>query len=508
MKEVAETAGWTRDSVRALLIAFTAILPISATWIYKEVLLPRPFWIWHFHTETLYYYAGWSLLDNIQPANLDNPGVPVHMLSGLLLLLVGRNPLEFETFRLAAHLTIYLLTFLGSFVLAYRVLPRERAGLVVAATWVYFLCGSSLEYSHIWSPESLYFFFGVLFLWAFFDLCREPTSGRVLAAGAALGLCCSLKLVFFALVPGFLFALSAMGAGGRVKRPFVGAASTALGFIAGTLPVLGAYPRMFDWALRQATRTGTYGSGDAGPPELSSAVGNWSSALLSAKAWYLLIGICAAACVIELVRRRLARYPVGRDVVPKLVFAMAGLFCCFLLVSRSFQARYMLPSALLGVVLFSLAVSFLPERKSALAAAFVLLITGMLLAKHIRADARTHEAVRDRGLRLHGGIQEVVSDYERKHGPSVVVYGFRTPRPSFALRQASRQEYVQRIIDLEYPREGHYLPWRGRGLRLPEGASRWDLLVIDADDTADFPQAVGTLIGKIGWFEIYAADAQ
>ena len=107
-----------------ILILFLALAPITGEWIYKVFINPRPFWVFYYDPETIYFYSGLELLNGQIPNNVDNPGTPVQLISAGLLTLIGRNPMNFDCFRVSAYVFSQILMILTCWVLLKTLLLR------------------------------------------------------------------------------------------------------------------------------------------------------------------------------------------------------------------------------------------------------------------------------------------------------------------------------------------------------------------------------------------------
>lgn len=491
-----------RPARRAALLTILALLPVLADWSYKEFVSPLPFWIRHYHTETLYYYSGVEMLDGELPHNLDNPGTPVQLLSAALVWVLGHDPAEFEAFRRASHALTMGLILIAAFLLVRVVFADLPDMLVVSGLWVYFICSQSLQYSYIWSPEALYFFFGALFLAAFWSACSADGSrARVFVAGMLLGVSSSVKFTFLVWIPAFLIALLVPVAGERpthrLARAVAGACGVPVGFFAATFMVSAGYPYMFGWLARLVTRSDQYGAGQAAGLDLGTMLHHWQEAVLSAKGWHLFLLACLLMIATGCLRKRRLGERLAPGFMVLLTFSLLAIAFSYASVSRMFALRYLLPTGLCGVVLFVLAIRVWSDKMTVRAQLAIVLVTGLLLVKHVALDLRTHETQIFEGKRLNRQVREALMQVENLRPNPVTIYSFSFPQPSFALRQSAEREDFQERIDELYPLEGHYIPWSGL-LRLPAGQSTWDFLIIRESDLTKFPQPVGRTLGRFG----------
>ncbi len=148
-------------------VVLLAVLPVTIDWIAKVVVWPRPFWVQFYDPETIYFYGGLDLLRGRAPLNLDNPGVPLHVLSAAIASITGATPRRYTQFLLIAHVLGFVLTIAAIILLVRVVLSDAPPILRVAGAWTYFIAPQALERLDIWSPEILYFPLGAAILACF-----------------------------------------------------------------------------------------------------------------------------------------------------------------------------------------------------------------------------------------------------------------------------------------------------------------------------------------------------
>jgi len=273
--------------LRALLVTFLAMLPIAGGWIYKVHIYPRPFWIHFYDPEAAYYYDGAQLVNGELPSHVGHPGTPVQVLSAVIQIFVGSNPLDYDRFRLWAYTLAGLLTFGAALLLAWQVLANLPVTLQMTALWTYFICPQALTYNNIWSPEILYFPFGailVIVCWRF--LRKELSYLPSLTIGASVGLCCALKLAFLAWLPALALTLLIAKKDNKINRftlVTVGLVGLAIGFITGTIVIVKKYPLMLNWFWTLVSRSGYLGSEDNFFPDLATMLRNLWNYLVSVR---------------------------------------------------------------------------------------------------------------------------------------------------------------------------------------------------------------------------------
>jgi hypothetical protein len=168
--------------------------------------------------------------------------------------------------------------------------------------------------------------------------------------------------------------------------------------------------------------------------------------------------------------------------------------------------RYLLPTAMIGVLLFALAAASHAWVRMRVVQFVLIGVTGLLVAKAVLNDLRGHTE----RIVLHTSLHErIEQELLRAAGPDaspVVVYGFRAPQPSLALRTHCSDREGLRTIAQAFPREGH-LDWNYR-INLEGVGQDWDYLVIDEDHLARLVQPAGPVIARVEHFLIVSAPAR
>ncbi len=459
---------------RPFVIVF-GVVPLLIDWIYRVVLRPRPFWAFDYDPEMIYVQEGLRIFSGHAPVNIDNPGIPVQFLTAAIEWGVGRSPERVDAIRLSGYV-LGLLFAIGAAVLLERTLFRESpAPLAIAGLWTFFMAPAALEYQVIWSPEILYFAIGAL------TLAALSSRKHAILIGLSVGLCIATKFVFLAWMPAVVAAVAVERR--RVRDVSLAAGGIALGFIAATLPAADRYRDMGRWLWGMATHSGWYGRGPAELPHLRlTLIGYWEIAI-ACKAWLLW---CAIVVGLLLLARRRDRGLIA--------FGCVAITGSVLMAMRTPTGRYFLPGAL-GVVALLGAVREIQPRL----AAFVFTIGLGVVGWTVVDDCRAHDRLiaEQRSLR-----EEIDRSVARIRRPGdVVVFGWRTPEPSFALRfLAFDREWIAETERL-YPSEGHFNEDR-RQFHLPAGAARWDVLVLNRSLLATVPEPVMAAAPDVGPFAI------
>lgn len=433
----------------ALFIASCA--PVLIDWAAKVLVWPRPFWVYYYDPEAIYFYGGLSLLRGRLPANVDNPGLPLHMLSAVVAAITGPTPLRYAPFLAAAH-TLGLVLTLAAVALLLLTLFRDAPPmLAIVGAWTFFLAPQALERVDIWSPEVLYFPLGAAIAAALW-------TRRVQAAAFMGGVAAAAKWVFAPSIPAIVAAAFAMSG---VVAALVAAAAAAIGFLTGVLPAILSLPSLFHLVNNPNGQS-------------------WLLLFTTARAWAVwCVAVIAGAALTYDRRHR-----------PLLLFAFVLIVLTLAGASRNPSFRYLLPAAIGVVVLFAVVAASHPRTS---VQAVFLVAAALLMTKAIRDDVAAH-----RGRIAHA--DSVRAAIHRAIPPgSSVLYGWRAPVPSFALRIMATDARDLDAIGRRYPRDGAFNPWTGV-TSLPPGVSQVDYLVLTPEDLKRFPPS--TPVARAGEFVI------
>jgi hypothetical protein len=489
-----------RSTLASAIIGF---LPIAFVWLYKVVLHPRPFWVFYYDPETIYFYGGASILRHAVPWNLDNPGLPLHALSAAVLAVTGTSPLLLDRFRLVAYCVAAVLTFGAMLLLSHTLLSRLSIPYRIVALWTFFLCPMSLEYISVWSPELFYLPFGSLVL-AAASTCfaGNASARRFFCAGLFIGVAVALKFTFLAWVPAFFLALLVHSTARNVRfRALLLPGGVASGFLVGTGFLVTRYKRMFSWLLNLATHSGSYGSGPADTPSSGELYANLMVAISSAKAWHLWLLFLALVAAYGLWKsRRRGRADAWGESL--FLFFLCATAATYAMALRHFGLRYLLPSGVAAIALAALSLRILADSAPPRVAAVIFLVAAVLLGKHIVLDLNTHDIRIEESRTVRGAIEREINKHSPPGRKAVTIYSFRAPIPSFALRINTDRPEDQVAISQAYPYEGH-LSWDNR-IVFPAGASHWDIAVLTDSARKTFPDPIGPAFSTIGPFVIAA----
>lgn len=454
--------------VRGAVVA-AAMLPVTIAWVAKIVVLPRPYWIFFYDPEAIYFYSGLRLLRGLVPENVDNPGTPLQLLSALIAAITGTTPLAYGRFLLVAHTVAFVLT-LASTVLLLRTVLRDAPPLLqVCGAWLYWLAPQAIERLDIWSPEVLFFPAAIVSVWLLWRWWQRPSPGRAAAVGLAVGVSVALKYVFLGWA---VAAVAAIAVTRRWREVLAVGPALVAGFVLGTLPVIREYPLMLE-RLSALTAPG----GDGLP---------WRDAAMTSRTW--LVCVAAVAMLVVLGFRRVQ--------LPLVVFAVTAIVVTGLGARTNLSFRYLLPAALAVLVAFAAAATVPPRRSLQVV---LTLLFAVAIARTLTNDLAWHRLRIDDGVKLRAAIDAAVPD------DGVVLFSWRVPEPSFALRAMMTERRYHDVIGSAWPRDGHFNGWTGE-IVLPPGAARWDYLVIAPEVLRTFPEPVGPRIGTAGPYGIYRAS--
>ncbi|MDM8541587.1 hypothetical protein QUF90_10925 [Desulfococcaceae bacterium HSG9] len=491
-----------------VLILFLALAPITGEWIYKVFIYPRPFWAFYYDPETIYFYSGLELLNGQTPNNVDNPGTPVQLISAALLTFIGRNPLNLDCFRVSAYIFSQVLMILMCWMLLKTLLLRLSPMLQISALQTFFLCSQSLEYNNVWSPEILYFPIGSLVIisaWSQFNKGLSYHGSALI--GFTLGLACAVKFTFLAWIPAmFLAVLIVRPAPDICKKylPFALIVAAVLGFLAATFVVASKYPYMFQWLWRLASHSGEYGTKQAEIPSMYELITNVFIAVRSSKAWHFWLFMNISLAGFALWRQRQNGDVLSNPMASLLIFAVVAIIMSYILAARHMALRYLLPTGVCGMLIFAICSHLFLKHRSFKFQCIVCIVVALLLAKHITLDISTHQKrihiAKKNQIKINASLSQCCNSTQKP----IIIYGFRAPQPSFALRisTADNLNYLN-IISKRYPYEGH-INWHQQ-IVLPVGADHWDCAVISKQNLNVFPQNIAVLCDKIGLFYIMSA---
>jgi hypothetical protein len=223
---------------------------------------------------------------------------------------------------------------------------------------------------------------------------------------------------------------------------------------------------------------------------------SWLGTVASGKGWALFLLLAAAVLLLGWGRRWRAGLRVPPEVPPLAVGACVAFAVSHILNFQGCELRYLLPTGFCGVLLFTLAVRTAPLRVGPSLQALILVAAAVLLGKHITNDISTHTERIEWANQMKDGVDRLVGRADSGPEESVVVFGWRSPQPSFALRIFAGKDSLL-LLDKIYSNDGHYDPFAKR-VFLPRSKAGWDYLVLTSNDLSGFPEPIGPVLGTVG----------
>lgn len=452
---------------RTLYVLTVAFLPLSLYWTYVYIVWP---WRWYdcFDPEGIHYAAGLSILQGHAPGNVDNPATPLQFLSAILCGISGCGVGDLEQFRPVAYgITIVLRIAAAVFVVRtiFRDLPMAWQ---VTLLWLPWLAPDYSFISRQWCPETLYFplgMFAIVALSAAFNYVNRWQ--LMLLAGAAIGMMIGVKFIFVAWAVAALLAVAVSQRPlGAAKADLAVVGGLVLGFIVATLPAVTRYPRMFEWIMGLASKTGQYGSGPEGLVDLSQVGENLSEIVRHQTVWTTLVVGVVVALIIRRPRSALSH------------FCILAILGSYALALKHFAPRYVAPTGLVLVLAVVELVRGLDPRSLKWSGVVAVSVTGLLLGKSLAFDMKVHKAY----VAERRDSEELLTKFLAHHGrtsESVILYGWRAYVPAFSARFMSHSEanQFQNEVDAAYPNEGVIVSWPEH-LHYPDGKAMWDFIVV------------------------------
>ena len=482
-----------------MLIAF---LPLAFDWTYKILLHPRPHWIHYYDPENIYFYGGLLLRDGKIPGNVDNPGVPVYLISAAIHYLMGFGPLDIDHFRVFGYILACLLNVVAAYFLVRHVLTDLPGVIQVAALWTYFMCPRSLQCSNIWSPEIFYFSTASLVLLA---ACSGDWSNlsrrRILTIGLSVGLCCALKWTFIAFVAALIVGLllaARIGWPQRLRNAAVGSVGIVLGFVAATSIFAQKYPRMLERFFQFAVHDSIHGEGSITLPSATVILSNLYKAVSHGRGWHLWLVGCLTLLGFWLWRGHKRGNHLSHRAAFFVIFCLVGLATSYALATskEGMLLHYLLPTGIAGLLVFILAMRLAPSNWPMRFRIPIFALAVLVLCYQISKDIRLHRRLIRNGLRTHNEIARSLEELTQGQPEPTVVYSWRLPQPSFGLRFVANERYL-RVIEEKFPYEGHYVPWRPK-IFIPSSRPTWDYLVIRENLMPDFPEPLSPVLASVG----------
>jgi hypothetical protein len=168
------------------------------------------------------------------------------------------------------------------------------------------------------------------------------------------------------------------------------------------------------------------------------------------------------------------------------------------------QARYLLPTAIIAVLVYALAMQITPSNRLIKLKIPIIGLAALLMCTNIAMDINAHRKRIVEGYEIHQKIADTIKKLNPNKSQAIIIYSYRVPQPSHALRFWATEKKYLRIIETRFPYEGHYNPWRHK-IFLPSFASSWDYLIIRSDHIAMFPEQIGPILATVGQYSIIGA---
>jgi len=452
---------------RTLFVLTVAFLPLMLYWGYVYIISP---WRWYdcFDPEGIHYAAGLSILQGHAPGNVDNPATPLQSLSAILSSVSGYGVGDLERFRPLAYAFMIILR-IAAAVLVTRTLFRDLpVAWQIALLWLPWLAPDYSFISRQWCPEALYFPMGMLAVvalnLAFHRFNRWPL---MLLAGAAIGVMIGVKFIFVAWAAAALLALFLSQRPASAAKVSLSVASgIVLGFVLATLPAASRYPRMFEWIMGLASKTGQYGSGPAGLLNVDTVTENLGEIFRHQTVWTGLVILVLTALIIRRPRSALSH------------FCILAILGSYALALKHFAPRYLAPTGLVLVLAAVELVRSLDLKCAKWSGVVAVAVIGLCLGKSLTFDMTVHQAY----VAERRDSEVLLADFLARHGrtsDSVILYGWRAFVPAFSARFMSHSEGNQfgNEVDAAYPNEGVIVSWPDH-LHYPTGKSMWDFIVV------------------------------
>jgi hypothetical protein len=470
---------------------------------------PRPYWVFYYDPEVSYFFDGVRVLRGRLPWHFEHPGALTHLLGAAIAWARGGlGFLDIDSFRVPAYCVGMILNLLGVYVLGRTFLAKSPPLLQLAAIWLYFASPAALDFTSVWAPETLFFFVGALLLATlsgFFD--RAASWPRAIPLGICFGACVATKYTFLSWLPGLVLGLWIGCLPERRKSIaavlgfLVGMSS---GFLSATFFMRAQYGRSLQWLLQVLSRSGEYGSGEIGLPDARTMLGNLSSIVTSSKSMHAVWLVALLFLGWRLWHRCRSRDAERYGLAGVAVTCALSLTLPYVTGLREPALRYLLPAAVAGMGLVVLATRQSKWHARPVAQALTLLVAGVLLGRSLGVDLRAHEQRISTGRSLSENVERAVARASAGRLHPVVVYGWRLPEPSFALRIEALTKEEFDTIATRFPHSGHYDPWTHQ-VHLPKGNTRWDLVVLSRDDLSTFPERVGAVLEHLDGYQLLAA---
>jgi len=285
------------------------------------------------------------------------------------------------------------------------------------------------------------------------DSLQAALSPRLaIAAGAVLGVGIATKANFFTVgLLVFLFP------GWKQKARFAGACGAT--FLVLLAPIMTELGQMYEWFVNMATHSGHYGEGEAGLPGLSEYVANlWRFAANERfLGWFTLFYIVVIAAMFLTGRIRSSEQTRAGQRL--LILGVAVILFHALVTAKHYNYHYVLPAAMVTVLLNGVVVRFLETWSGSGRWRIVLLAAGLLLgweALQSSYDRMNWYA----GWKAESKqINALVAEKRREQGNCRTIGYFRSSEDTFALALGNSLSgfALQTFLEKLYPGQTHYI---------------------------------------------------
>ncbi len=308
----------------ALLIATVLV----ANYIYVHFIVPAPFFI-STDPEMQYMSSSLAIFKGQPYTYIDHPGTPVELIGTALLALtypaVNLAHQPFVLFHLQ-HPELFMMLVRGfltvTSILAVLLLLRyaipgkapmdvlAAAGIAISFYALYPLAADSLVH---WSHNDFSFPFGTTLLLVVFVMFRNPgrlTKINTILLGLAFGFLVASQLYFvtwiFGAVVGFivLWVLKARTRAQTLQAIGYTLASTVIGFVLFTLPILGSYRRLISWIYVLTFHQGKYGGGEFGITSPATFLENFKTVIGFGPLLFIAIVVTLVALMLLAIAQR------------------------------------------------------------------------------------------------------------------------------------------------------------------------------------------------------------
>ena len=176
----------------------TASAALAGFVVYMTFAAPREYYVFLQGWEGDYYYSGLVILDTLRPESAFHPGTPIHYLSAFLLLFVGTDLHNVQTFLNVGYMVILVAT-LGSLALFTRLaLSEQRFGVALLALSVVLVWPPLISFSNRWAADSFLVAAALPTLALFWRFLQQPPANRRQLAliGIGIGFTMAIKGAF------------------------------------------------------------------------------------------------------------------------------------------------------------------------------------------------------------------------------------------------------------------------------------------------------------------------